>query len=153
MPDRGTAAAVALAVLVAPFLAHVGAALAPGVGSYAVTGGSMEPTIESGALVFVHDTGDYAAGDVVTFTRSGETITHRVVRETADGYVTRGDANDDADDWRVTDDQVAGEVVASVPRYGGLLAFVGTATGYVVTVLVPVVVLSVMELRALWRGA
>lgn len=151
-PDRDTAVAVLLAVLLAPVVAHVAATALPGVGSYAVTTGSMEPAIGSGALVFVHASGDYGVGDVVTFDQDGVTVTHRIVRATDQGYVTRGDANAGVDDWRVTDDEVVGKVVGSVPLYGRLLAFVGTTGGYAAVVLLPVVVLSALELRALWGG-
>lgn len=150
MPDRETVAAVLLVVALAPVVAHLGAVALPGIGSYAVTTGSMEPAVESGALVFVRSSGDYEPGDVVTFTRAGETVTHRVVRETDQGFVTKGDANVGVDDWRVRDDQVVGEVVVTVPLYGRLLAIVGTTTGYVALVLVPVTVLSILELRSLW---
>lgn len=150
MAKRRTAALVALALLVAPFVLHIGASLAPGYGSYAVTGASMEPTIASGSLVVVHASGSYSTGDVITFTQTGERVTHRIVEETAAGYVTKGDANDAVDGWRVTDSQISGELLFTVPFYGTALAVVGTPTGYFAFVLVPVVVISALELRAIW---
>lgn len=66
--------------------------------SYA-TSGSMEPAIDTGDLYLVERTDDIETGDVVTFysLRRGKYITHRVVDETAEGYVTQGDRNPSTD--------------------------------------------------------
>jgi len=65
-----------------------------------VTTGSMQPTLEPGdGFVAVPSAvaGDIEAGDVVTFRaeaiQGGGLTTHRVVRETERGFVTRGDNN------------------------------------------------------------
>lgn len=71
--------------------------------------GSMEPTMEPGDGFLAAPAplaGDVSEGDVVTFEAhtigDGGLTTHRVVEETPEGYVTRGDAN-------TFDDQEAGE--------------------------------------------
>ena len=38
-----------------------------------------------------------SAGDVAAFVRNGQTVTHRIIRVTDDGYITKGDANENAD--------------------------------------------------------
>lgn len=76
--------------------------------SYA-TSGSMEPVIAPGDAYLLIDMGSYREGDIVTFysaTRS-EHVTHRIVSDTAEGYLTQGDANP-------TTDQQAG--LAPVPE-------------------------------------
>ncbi len=62
--------------------------------------GSMEPTIDTGdGFVAIPSelTDDPEPGDVIVFEatniQGGGLTTHRVVEETSQGYVTRGDAN------------------------------------------------------------
>lgn len=58
-----------------------------------IMSGSMEPLIQTGSLVFVKPAQEYAVGDIITY-RCGETsVTHRIVKKTEEGYVTKGDAN------------------------------------------------------------
>jgi len=71
--------------------------------------GSMEPTLEVGDGFIAMPTiiaGDVGEGDVVTFEAQsldgGGATTHRIVEETPEGYITRGDGN-------TFDDQEAGE--------------------------------------------
>jgi len=102
--------------------------------SYVETG-SMEPTLEPGdGFVAVPTAGDdIEEGDVVVFhakeVDGGGLTTHRVVDETEEGYVTKGDANpvtdQDGDEPPVKDEQVV--AVAWQPG-GSVLAvpFVGT---------------------------
>ncbi|MFC7139395.1 signal peptidase I [Halosimplex aquaticum] len=149
MRNRHLLVTAAVLLVVAPVLGHVAMSLAPGTASYVVSSDSMAPTFASGSLVYVGATGDYGAGDVITFRHGDRTVTHRVVEETDRGYVTRGDANDRLDDWRVEESQVVGEVLLSVPVYGALLAFAGTPLGYLLGVVLPASVLILVEVRAL----
>jgi signal peptidase len=123
--------------------------LLPGASDYVVASNSMAPAIDSGSLVYVQDTGEYDPGDVITFTEGERIVTHRVVAASDSGYVTKGDANDGRDAWRVRESQIHGEVVVAVPLYGRLVSFVGTPVGYVTVVVVPVVALIALELRHL----
>jgi signal peptidase len=101
--------------------------------SYVETG-SMEPTLEPGDGFVAVPTADddVEEGDVVVFhakeVDGGGLTTHRVVDETEEGYVTKGDANpvtdQDGDEPPVKDEQVVatalrvnGEVVV-VPGVG-----------------------------------
>ena len=121
--DRPADAAIwiVLAVLLAPLVLQIGFALFPGAGSYAVTTGSMTPTIDRGSMIYTYDTGDYEAGDVVTFARESEIVTHRIVGERDDGFVTKGDANENADSWTIPANQIRGTVLFSIPLYGFLI--------------------------------
>ena len=98
--------------------------------------GSMEPTLEPGdgfVAVPAPVAGDVEPGDVVTFREpNGRLTTHRVVDETDDGFVTRGDANAFTDQQGgaplVARDRVVavaaapGGSVLVVPGVGGLVA-------------------------------
>lgn len=126
--------------LLAPVVAVGTVTALPGVESFVVLSGSMEPALSPGDLVIVRP-GSYGPGDVVSFERGSAVVTHRLVEQTADGWITRGDANDADDPRPVPTDRIVGEVVLSIPLYGRLVRFVGTPVGYVVTVLVPGLVL------------
>ena len=145
--DRTAAITALVVVALVPVSGYVAASLLPGAAGFVVGSGSMEPAIDSGSLVYVQETNDYEPGDVVTFRVDDRIVTHRVVDETSRGYVTRGDANDAPDDWRVGDDQIVGEVVLAVPLYGSLLAFVGTPVGYALVVALPAAALIALEVR------
>jgi signal peptidase len=113
------AVAVSLAVLV-PRLA--------GATPYTVLSGSMRPGLPPGTLVVVRpvEPADLAIGDVITYQlESGdpEVVTHRVVAQGFDSdgdllFLTRGDANDVADEKWVQPVQIKGELWYSVPYLG-----------------------------------
>jgi signal peptidase len=79
--------------------------------------GSMEPVISEGDLYFVVESSDIQESDIVAFDSSqyDEYVTHRVVDETDEGYITRGDANPSTDQAAghppISDRMLIGEVV------------------------------------------
>ncbi|WP_394295142.1 signal peptidase I [Halovivax asiaticus] len=100
-----------------------------------VASGSMEPAMETGdGFVAVPDAlaGDVSEGDVIVYeareVNGGGLTTHRVVEETDDGYVTRGDANpftdQDGGEPPVTDGQIVAKAlqiegtVVTIPHLG-----------------------------------
>ncbi|GAB6879948.1 signal peptidase I [Halorubrum gandharaense] len=100
-----------------------------------VTSDSMEPTVSAGdgfVAVPAAVADDPEPGDVVVFEaetlHDGGLTTHRVVDETADGYVTQGDANpftdQDGGEPPVTDDRIVahaagpGDDVVAIPHLG-----------------------------------
>lgn len=95
-----------------------------GLGTFIVTGGSMEPGIPKGALVLVQPVSPWEVrvGDVITFQHYGQTTTHRVttIVQGAQGPVfsTRGDANAAADPEDKTFPGQVGLVRASLPVAG-----------------------------------
>ncbi|WP_253737965.1 S26 family signal peptidase [Halohasta salina] len=114
--------------------------------------GSMEPTLGVGdGFVAMPPllAGEIDSGDVVTFEAQsidgGGPTTHRVIDQTAQGYITQGDANSftdqDAGEPPVTDAQiyavvlqVDGEVVA-LPSIGHAALFVQSGFGSVIGLL------------------
>jgi len=117
-----------------------------------VATGSMEPTMDAGdGFVSVPSavTGDVEEGDVVVYQarelHDGGLTTHRVVGETEEGYVTKGDANpftdQDGGEPHVTDGQIVakawqvnGEVV-TIPHLGtAVMGIQGITTGAYETV-------------------
>lgn len=80
-----------------------------------ITSGSMEPTIQTNALILVHtcSVSDLRDGDIVTYYHPGlrSLVTHRVIQKGEDWVLTQGDANDIHDDVKVVDDNLYGKVV------------------------------------------
>lgn len=106
-----------------------------GLGSYVVLGGSMEPSVQQGSIVYMHDSGQYEEGDIITFQRGTTDVTHRIVERNDGGYITQGDANDDPDSVVITDEQIKGELMFSVPWYGYLWVFSNSQYGTISIIL------------------
>ncbi len=120
---------IAFAVLFVLCLAFV-SIRATGLGTYIVTGGSMEPAIQKGSLVLVQPVSpsEVKLGDVITFQQYDQTTTHRVIdvgRNTQGSiFVTKGDANTVADPGAKTFPGQVGIVRGSLPVAGYIAASV-----------------------------
>lgn len=93
---------------------------------YVVTSGSMEPSINTGAVAFVntHDTEAFT-GEVVAFTTGdGAVVLHRLVGydSETDTYTTKGDANDVEDQLPLEREAIIGTYTMQVPRLGYFVA-------------------------------
>jgi signal peptidase I len=136
------------------------APLALGQRPYTVLSGSMEPAIGTGDVVVVKRMRPAGArvGDVVTFSdpkRTGRLITHRVRSAHARGdqidFVTKGDANNNVERWRVARSGVISRVQYRVPEVGRLALFTRTRTGLLALVLLPLLVLAIHDIVRIWR--
>ncbi|MGV8850695.1 MAG: LamG-like jellyroll fold domain-containing protein [Propionibacteriaceae bacterium] len=86
---------------------------------YVVETPSMATTAPVGTLVVVHAKDSYAIGDVISYQAKTRVHTHRIVDQTAQGWITRGDLNGAADPLPVTADQIIG----TVDFYGKYVGF------------------------------
>jgi len=99
-----------------------------GVRALVVTSGSMEPVLPVGSFVIVTPkSGGYAVGDVITYkVQSDRLLTHRIVRalplDNSHIFYTRGDANRGDDILPVSEKDVLGEVVVTLPKIGTMVA-------------------------------
>lgn len=80
---------------------------------------SMATTAPVGTLVVVHARDSYAIGDVISYQAKTRVYTHRIVDQTAQGWITKGDLNGAADPLPVTTDQIIG----TVDFYGKYMGF------------------------------
>ncbi|HEY7624551.1 MAG TPA: signal peptidase I [Candidatus Limnocylindria bacterium] len=100
-----------------------------GMGTFVVTGGSMEPTIAKGSLVIVEPVAPatIARGDIITFEHYGQVTTHRVIAIAATAaeptFTTKGDANAAPDPEPV-------HFTGQVGIYRAAIPFVGYAVAY-----------------------
>lgn len=121
--------------------------------------GSMEPALRTGGIAFVDRVPPerIGTGDLLTFTRPGsrQQVTHRVIEvvPSPDGprFRTKGDANDIADGWTVTPDQVIGKVRFALPYLGGLArTLVTSRTAVGIAMGIPALFLVADDIRR-WR--
>lgn len=132
---------VAAAVVLAVALAGVRLA---GIQVYTVLSGSMEPTYHTGSVIYVKKV-DYTAlrvGDPITFMVDEHTVaTHRIVDIIHDDedptvlrFVTKGDANADADAGTVHYKNIIGTPVFTVPYLGYVVNYIQHPPGTYVAI-------------------
>lgn len=118
-----------------------------------VLSGSMSPVFEPGDIIVVKSTGNknIRAGDIITFEENGTLVTHRVAEVVkSDGkemLKTKGDANNIKDSGMVDPEHVVGTYKFRIP-YGGYVArFARSATGFILLIIVPSVLLIAGEIK------
>jgi len=104
----------------------------------------MEPAIKTGSVVIVKEQEEYKEEDIITFTTDNNndaTVTHRIteIEETEEGKIfsTKGDANNVEDGSDISEEQVIGKVVGSIPLLGFPLAFSRTPMGFILLIIIP----------------
>lgn len=90
-----------------------------------ITSGSMSPAVPTGSLVVVLNKGDsYKAGDIVSFKAGNMIITHRIVEKKSNQeFVMKGDANLTKDFSYVSENEIMGKVILSIPCIGYIIIF------------------------------
>lgn len=96
----------------------------------------MEPTIDTGDLIFIKSQAEYTNDDVITFTDTkNRTITHRIiaVNNGANGktFTTKGDNNDTQDPDPVPVASVLGKWHFTIPKIGYFLVAIQKPAGVV----------------------
>lgn len=85
---------------------------------FLIMSGSMAPELPVGSIIIV-DTlrADVETGDIISFRLSSENIvTHRITGCSSDGWITKGDANEDVDIVQVKQENIIGVVVITIPH-------------------------------------
>lgn len=132
-----------------------------------VRSGSMEPSIKTGSVVMVkpaHLTGsrqaNYKIGDVITFNSTAKTkdpITHRIVEMRVDRgnpvYITKGDANEEADTREVRQKEVIGKVLFNIPYLGYAVAAAQKPWGFAALIIIPAVIIIFDQITKIWKEA
>ena len=137
---------------------------------YVINGGSMEPTIPKGSVVYSKPaaTEELQVGDIITYrppVSSGvdELVTHRIVEKTTrtnasgqpeDVFRTKGDNNDSPDPWRftLTDGEGALEK-AHLPYLGWVYLALGVPWVRILLITLPALLILVFTAISLWREA
>jgi signal peptidase I len=128
--ELGHICSVALAVVLFATCLGLVAIRSLGMGTFVVTGSSMEPVVNKGALVIVEPVSPTAIsrGDIITFDHYGQMTTHRVVaidssNAASPSFTTKGDANTVADPEPVHFPGQVGVYRASIPVLGYVIVY------------------------------
>ena len=128
---------------------------------YVLVGGSMEPTIHRGSLVFdeIVRVRDLRQGDVITYTPPGfsRPVTHRLIAATRQKtgspvFRTQGDANATADIRSFKLDQATqARYRFAVPYLGWAFILLGTPHARLILLALPALLIALAMLGRLWR--
>lgn len=128
---------------------------------FVVQSGSMEPAIKAGSVVLVAPQKQYKKDEIITFLHDSDanlkdlsaTVTHRIFSVHDDEgratFTTKGDANEDPDQEKVTERQVLGKALFSLPYAGYVVSFAKTKRGLLLLVIFPVVLIICGELMSI----
>ncbi len=102
-----------------------------GITTAVVISGSMEPNISVNDMVVVAKQKDYKAKEVITYvSEGGSLVTHRIVEITKEGFITKGDFNNDIDtEAPIAKENVVGKVILVIPGIGAVQEFIMTPLG------------------------
>ncbi len=115
---------------------------------FVVLSGSMEPAIPTGSLIFTFQDEQILTGDIITFQKKDAIITHRVIGQTQDRYMTKGDANSLVDAGTVSMTQIIGKVFFHIPYLGYLITFLQSFP----LLLIPICLLSASVSKIVKKG-
>lgn len=101
-----------------------------GYGAGIVLSGSMEPELRVDDVIIVHRETSYQVGDVVVYRSGRSAVVHRIVQVSGSDVITKGDANNAADEpIRLSD--INGKVVARIPRAGTVVDYIRSPLGVI----------------------
>jgi len=123
-----------------------------------VRSGSMSPALERGSLIIARpvSTAEIALGDIVVFRNDNMAdsyICHRVIAKTIYApllFDTKGDANPFPDPEPVRSENIVARVVWDMPVLGFAAIFIKTPVGFVISVIVPGIIIAIMCLSTIF---
>lgn len=109
-----------------------------GYSSAVILSGSMEPTISVNDIVIYKEKETYEVGDIVIFANADrdDCTTHRIVGVAEEGFITKGDANNTEDMFRIRNEDIFGEVWLVIPYLGIISEYMTKPLGVAVVALV-----------------
>ncbi len=121
-----------------------------------VLSGSMSPAIKTGSIVAVRPTLSYKTGDVITF-KTGKTereiVTHRIIDQTEQGFIVKGDANNVADVKPVKEEAILGKVVLTIPYAAYAVNAMRSKIGLILLIVIPALLIIGDEIRKIFQEA
>lgn len=122
-----------------------------GIGSAVVLSGSMEPELSVNDLIIVRETGDYEQNDVIVFEDKSIMVVHRIIDINGDEIVTKGDANNVADE-PITMNRIRGEVIAAIPGAGTIVEAIRSPIGILLILVISVILIELSYRKERNRG-
>lgn len=120
-----------------------------------VLSGSMEPTFQTGSIIFIKlssDSATYQKGDIITFRVDDRVITHRIFDVKKHNgqvvYKTKGDHNNGPDLWTISGQAIIGEYTGfTIPYLGFALNYFNTKIGTALLLILPGLYLIISAFR------
>ena len=84
---------------------------------FSVATGSMQPTLNINDIIIVKITDDIKVGDIITYREESDFITHRVISNNKETFVTKGDYNN-TEDNPIDTSKIVGKLVCKIPSLG-----------------------------------
>ena len=99
-----------------------------GFGVSVVMSPSMEPVLKTNDLIFVSEDENYEVGDIVVYQDGNMLVIHRIINIDGENVITKGDANNIADDPIKLDD-VKAKFSFRIPFIGVIFKYLKTVPG------------------------
>ncbi|MDO5776587.1 MAG: S26 family signal peptidase [Eubacteriales bacterium] len=77
--------------------------------------GSMAPTLPTGSLVITSAFIKPHIGSVCAYTHNGIIVVHRIIAESKNGYIFKGDANNTTDPIAIKASDILGTMIIGIP--------------------------------------
>lgn len=117
-----------------------------GYGAAVVLSGSMEPEFSKGDLIVVKEADSFKVDDIVVFQDTGDLIVHRIIEKDGDTVVTKGDANDTADE-PINVSVIKGKVLFHIPYVGTVVSFIKTPVGTICIIALAIALVEIPRRR------
>lgn len=111
---------------------------------YRVGSGSMEPELKVNDFILVKKEDKYEINDIVTYQNKSEYVTHRIIEINEDTIITKGDANNTADD-AIKKDNVIGKVIVKSHILGFILYLFSKPISWILLFLIGVTVILIIN--------
>jgi signal peptidase I len=154
MENREIIIWTAIVLGLTPFIAYGLSTSISAYDSFIVSSGSMEPEIRTGSVIYTVETeaSQIKINDTITFRTGNGFTTHKVIDLRSDeevSFKTKGVANEEPDPGWVSEEQVVGKVVFTVPFIGYILDWAGTFYGMIFLVVIPAGIILAYELKTI----
>ena len=105
---------------------------------YRVGSGSMEPELKVNDFILVKKEDKYEIDDIVTYQNKREYVTHRIIEINEDTIITKGDANNTADE-AITMDSIIGKIVIKSHVLGFILYLFSKPVSWILLFLIGII--------------
>jgi signal peptidase len=128
--------------------------LLPGWDLYIVQSDSMKPVFQARDMIVTRPVpGMIRPGDIITYGKGTQKVTHRCVAVDGDAIITKGDANEGPDPYTMSYSNVAGVYLFKVPKVGYITEFISTKKGWYLSIVLPAGILVLLLVREIIREA
>lgn len=107
--------------------------------SYIIKTNSMEPTIKVNDVLITKkvEKEKIKVGDVITFIKNGEVITHRITQIDENGeYTTKGDNNNIEDTFKISYENIEGKNLLTIPYLGKIVEILDNKIVFLIITLI-----------------